>query len=384
MTIAHVAVIPGDGIGPEVIEEGVKVVDAALSAGEARIDWEYFDYSADYYLKEGKLLDDYDLKKLEGYDAIYLGAVGDPRIPTGILEEGFLLKLRFYLDQYINLRPVKLYEGVEGVLKNKNSRDIDMVFIRENSEDFYSGLGALIQGGREVDTNLLFRRRRYKVDFDVKSRFSIDKGMPESYGYQIGVITEMGSERIQRYAFEYAKRIGFGKVASVDKANVMPEMYGLWRKAFDYVSREYPDVSSEKIHADAAAMWLVKNPENFKVLVLPNLFGDVLSDLGASLQGGLGFAPGGNINPEGVSMFEPIHGSAPKYKGKKLVNPVAAILAGKMMLETLGLQDSANRIEEAVSRVLKEGKVRTRDMNGKNSTNEMGDEIAKVVSSIDR
>ncbi|MEM3489275.1 MAG: isocitrate/isopropylmalate dehydrogenase family protein [Nitrososphaerota archaeon] len=381
MTIKRVAVIPGDGIGPEVINEGIKVLDSALRAEGSKIMWDYFDFSADYYLKTGKLLEEYDLKKLESYDSIYLGAVGDPRVAIGILEEGIILKLRYYFDQFINLRPIKLYEGVETVLKNKSSKDINMVFVRENTEDFYSGLGKRVNE-RKANERLIFTRKNYEIDFNIETSASGTSDLG-SFAYQLGVVTEIGAARVQKFAFEYAKAHNLNKITLVDKANVMPKYYGLWRETFESISSKYPEISSEEIHADAAAMWMVKNPEKFKVVVLPNLFGDILSDLGASLQGGLGFAPGGNINPYGISMFEPIHGSAPKYKGKNIVNPIATILAGKMMLETLGLSKAANRIENAVAKVLKEGKIRTKDMNGVNSTSQMGDEIARVVSTLE-
>ncbi len=369
-----IAVIPGDGVGPEVIREGLKVLDAVGEVYNIKFDFKIYPFGGDHYLKTGEVLPDYALKEMEKMDAIYLGAVGHPKVEPGILEKGLLLKIRFYFDQYVNLRPVKLYPGVETPLKDKQPEDINFYVIRENTEDFYVGVGARFNSDR-FDSTLNFERKLYKLKFDVK--VVIDK--PEEVAYQLGVLTRKSVERVIRYAFEFCRKKGLKRVTSVDKANVLTEIYGLWRDVFMEVSKDYPEIEAEFSFVDAAAMWFVKNPENFQVVVTPNMFGDILTDLGAMIQGGMGLAPGGNINPDGVSMFEPIHGSAPKYAGKGLVNPLAAIWAGQMMLEHLGEMKAAEAVSRAISEVLKEGKVRTRDLGGNSSTSEVGDAVAKKI-----
>jgi len=372
-----IAIIPGDGIGPEVIREGVKVVDKASELMGFDIEWVEYDYGAERYLKTGKTLDEDDLRELSRYKAIYLGAIGDPRVEPGILEIGIVLRIRFYFDEYINLRPVRLLPGVKSPLAGKDAEDIDFVVIRENTEDFYIGSGAVIDRGRDKKI-LKIHRKLYDLTLDIESWFS-GRGR---YAYQIGLITEENARRVFKYVFEYTRRHGRRKVSLVDKANVIPQIYGLWRDIFNEVSREYPDISTEMLYADATAMWFVKNPEYFDVVVMPNLFGDVLTDLGAMIQGGLGLAPAGNINPDGTSMFEPLHGSAPKYKGMNIVNPIATILAGAMMLDFLGEYEASKLIEDAVIEVLKEGRVRTRDLGGDSKTYEVGDAVVRKMVSL--
>jgi len=365
-----IAVIPGDGIGPEVIREGVKVLRAAAEVTPG-LDLEFvnFPYGAEHYLKTGELVPQEGLDQLAKMDAIYLGALGDPRVQTGILEQGILLKLRFYFEQYINLRPVKLYPGVPCPLKDKRPEDIDFYVVRENTEDFYVGIGGRARGHSRAQLEVL--RSIYKAKFGLD--IDVDR---DEIAYQIGVVSRKGTERVIRYAFELARKKGKKRVTSVDKANVLTHVYSLWREVFGQVSKDYPNIETEFAFVDAIAMWFIKNPEWYQVVVTPNMFGDIITDLGAMIQGGLGFAPGGNINPEGVSMFEPIHGSAPKHAGKNVANPIATILAGQMMLEHLGEVEAANKVEQMVIEVLKEGKVRTRDMGGRSSTSEVGDAIA--------
>ncbi len=369
----RIAVIPGDGIGPEIIREGVKVLEAT----GVKFKWIYYDYGAEHYLKTGEVLPEEALKEMETCDAIYLGAVGDPRVKPGILEKGLLLALRFYFDQYVNLRPIKLYPNVFCPLKDKKPEDVNFYVVRENTEDFYVGIGDRFKEAKHKSL-LEVKRSLYEIKFDI----DITQDKDNEIAYQIGVISREGAKRIIQFAFELAKKKGLKRVTSVDKANVLTNVYSLWREVFEEVAKQYEGIETEFAYVDAITMWFVKNPEWYQVVVTPNMFGDIITDLGAMIQGGLGIAPGGNINPEGVSMFEPIHGSAPKYAGKNVANPIATILAGQLMLEQLGEDKAAEAVERAVIEVLKEGKVRTRDLGGEASTTEMGDAIAKKVEEI--
>jgi 3-isopropylmalate dehydrogenase len=377
MVTYKVSVIPGDGIGPEVIAEGVKVIDAASEVYNFEVEWVYYPFGADHYLATGELLSEESLKELEKYKVIYMGAVGDPRVPPGILEKGILLNLRFYFDEYINLRPVQLFEGVPTPLAGKSPKDINFDVIRENTEDLYVGLGGRVKGKTKNELNL------YRKIYNVKFGLDIESDLDE-IAYQLMVVSKKGCERVVRYAFELAKKKGKTKVTSVDKANVLTYAYGLWREVVEKVKKDYPNIEVEYAYVDAAAMWFVKNPEAFQVVVTPNMFGDILTDLGAMIQGGLGMAAGANINPEGTSMFEPIHGSAPKYKGLNKANPIATILAGKLMLEFLGEEEAAKLVEKAVREVLKEGKVKPIDLGGLAKTFEVGDAIARKVKELNK
>jgi len=377
MVTYKVSVIPGDGIGPEVIAEGVKVIDAASEVYNFEVEWVYYPFGADHYLATGELLSEESLKELEKYKVIYMGAVGDPRVPPGILEKGILLNLRFYFDEYINLRPVQLFEGVPTPLAGKSPKDINFDVIRENTEDLYVGLGGRVKGKTKNELNL------YRKIYNVKFGLDIESDLDE-IAYQLMVVSKKGCERVVRYAFELAKKKGKTKVTSVDKANVLTYAYGLWREVVEKVKKDYPNIEVEYAYVDAAAMWFVKNPEAFQVVVTPNMFGDILTDLGAMIQGGLGMAAGANINPEGTSMFEPIHGSAPKYKGLNKANPIATILAGKLMLEFLGEEEAAKLVEKAVREVLKEGKVKPMDLGGLAKTFEVGDAIARKVKELNK
>ena len=363
-----VGVIPGDGIGPEVVKEAKRVLDKVTETRNVALEFEEFPLGANHFLKTGEVLSEETLQRLSRKDVILLGAMGDPRVKPGILEKGVLLRLRFHFDQYANLRPIRLYEGVPSPLAG-NDRKIDIQFVRENTEDFYVGLGARVKGGLS-NTSLSLLRRAYEVKFDV----GIDLKDEEELAFQIGIITKHGARRVMDYAFQLAKKKGIAPVTSVDKANVLTEMYGLWREACEEASAKY-GIAKEFQYVDAVSLLMVRNPERFKLIVSPNLFGDILTDLGAALQGGLGLAPSGNINPSGVSMFEPVHGSAPDIAGKGLANPIGAILSSAMMLDTLGHKGAADDIESAVKDVLKSGKHRTADMGGKTSTSKMTDEI---------
>jgi tartrate dehydrogenase/decarboxylase/D-malate dehydrogenase len=366
----RIASIGGDGIGPEIIAEGKKVVDAAGEAFGFGIEWQDFDIGADRYLSTGELLTEVDLDELAKFKAIYFGAIGDDRVRPGILEKGILLRLRFHFDQYINLRPIRLLRGVSTPIAGKGPEDIDFVVVRENTEDFYVGIGSRFKGSEKKVLDV--EREMYHV------RFGLDvESDAEEIAYQIGVITREGSRRAIAYAFDLAEKRD-KKVTSVDKANVLSEVYGLWRDVFTGVASEHPAIKTEFTFVDAITMWFVKNPEWFDVVVTPNMFGDIITDLGAMIQGGMGLAPGGNINPVGTSMFEPIHGSAPKYKGMGVANPFATIWAGAMMLDYIGEPVAGAAIVSAIERAIGEGKV-TRDMGGALSTSQVGDFVAAAL-----
>ena len=373
MTKYKIPVIPGDGVGPEIIREGRKVLEAAGEKFGFDIDWIEYPHGADHYLETGELISEDTLKELSAYKAIYFGSIGDDRIKPGILEKGILLNIRFYFDEYVNLRPVKLLEGVWTPLKDKTAKDIDFVVVRENTEDFYVGIGGRSKKGHSKKT-LEVARNMYNVKFglDITSD-------SEEIGYQLGMISKEGTRRVIKYAFELANNRG-KHLSSVDKANVLSDIYGLWREEFTSIAGKYPNVKTDFNYVDAVTMWFVKNPEFFDVVVSPNMFGDIITDLGAMIQGGLGLAPGGNINPEGTSMFEPIHGSAPKYKGLNKVNPIATIWAGALLLDQIGEKEAASEIVKSIEKNIVKGKVKTYDMGGSNTTSDVGDDIAGLVS----
>ncbi|MDI9632921.1 MAG: isocitrate/isopropylmalate family dehydrogenase [Methanolinea sp.] len=366
----RVAVIGGDGIGPEIVAEGRKVLDAAAERFSFEIQWEEFDIGAERYLKTGELLTEDDLSELSRFRAIYFGAVGDERVRPGILEKGILLSLRFYFDQYVNLRPVRLLEGARSPLAGKRPQDIDFVVVRENTEDFYVGVGGRFRGRDRALHEV--HRALYNIKFGLDCESDADE-----VAYQIGVITREGARRVISYAADLAERRR-KKLTSVDKANVLTEVYGLWREVFSEVTAAHPGLETEFTYVDAVTMWFVKNPESFDVVVTPNMFGDIITDLGAMIQGGLGLAAGGNINPEGTSMFEPIHGSAPKYKGRNEANPMATIWAGSMLLDHLGEREAAEAVLSAVAQSIRDGIV-TRDMGGSARTSDVGDYVAALV-----
>lgn len=348
-----IGVIPGDGVGPEVIREGLKVIEASSKKVGFKYETVNYDFGGERYLKTGEVLPDSALEEMKQLDVIYLGAVGHPQVKPGILEKGLLLRLRFGLDQYINLRPVILYPGVPTPLKDKKPKDIDFVVVRENTEGLYLGMG----------------------------RFE-KKGSSEEVAIQEMVNTRKGVERCIRYAFELTrKRKKKMRLTLVDKANVLTFAHDLWQRVFYKVGEEYPDVEKDHAYVDACCMWFVKNPEWFDTIVTCNMFGDIITDLGAMIQGGMGVAAGGNINPQGVSMFEPIHGSAPKYAGKNVINPIATIVAGEMLLENLGEEKGAKLIDKAVRKALSSGKIKALDAGKMGlSTSEVGDLIAGYIS----
>jgi tartrate dehydrogenase/decarboxylase/D-malate dehydrogenase len=367
-----VPVIPGDGIGPEIVAEGMKVAEAAAEKHGFDLEWTEYSLGADHYLETGELVSEETLKDLSKYRAIYLGSIGDPRVKPGVLEKGVLLAMRFYFDQYVNLRPVKLLEGIWTPLKEKGPKDIDFTVVRENTEDFYIGIGGRAVAGKSRDEFEVVRTL-YKVKFGLDVESDSDE-----IAYQIGMISKEGTQRVIKYAFDLAMTRG-KHLSSVDKANVLSDIYGFWREEFEKLAAQYPEVETDFNFVDAITMWFVKNPEWFDVVVAPNMFGDIITDLGAMIQGGLGLAPGANINPEGTSMFEPIHGSAPKYKGMNKVNPIATIWAGAMLLEHLGERAAAEDVIRAIETNIKRGKVRTYDMGGSSTTSQVGDDIAAIV-----
>ena len=323
-----IAVMPGDGTGPEVVVEAEKVLKVAARKFGFKYETTEFDFGGERYKRTGETLPDSGVEDLRQFDAILLGAIGHPDVAPGILEKGILLKARFELDQYINLRPVRLYPGVETPLKDKGPDEINYVVVRENTGDQYAGAGG----------------------------FTL-KGTPNEVAIQTAVYNRFQVDRCLKYAFEYTRKYGkkaqgkgeHNTLALVGKTNVLTFVYDLWERAFHEMGeKEYPDIQRDYYHVDATCMWMVKSPEWFDVLVTGNMFGDIITDLGAITQGGMGLAAGGNINPEGVSMFEPIGGSAPKYTGMGVINPLATICAMGMMLETLGEEKAAVAVEDAV------------------------------------
>lgn len=322
-----IAVIGGDGTGPEVTAEALKVLAAVSRLDGFRYELTHFDYGGERYLRTRETLPAGALDQLRRHDVIFLGAVGHPDVPPGVMEKGLLLELRFQLDQYINLRPVKLYPGVETPLAGKGPADIDFVVVRENTEDLYCGMGGFLK-----------------------------KGTPDEVATQMATYTRKGCERCIRWAFEYTRKRNNPKgrrLTLVAKTNVLTYGHDLWDRTFREVAREYSDVEADYNHVDACCMWMVKNPEYYDVIVTTNMFGDIITDLGAMIQGGMGVAAGGNINPDpgGVSMFEPMGGSAPKYTGQGVINPIAAIGAMSMLLEQSGLEQSGQRILRAIQNV---------------------------------
>ena len=321
----EIGVIPGDGTGPEVIAEGLRVLKAVAEKTDSKYNLIHYDFGGERYLKTGETLPDSAIEELGQLDSIYLGAIGHPDVQPGILEKGILLNLRFSLDLYVNLRPVKLYPGVDTPLKDKGPEHIDFVVVRENTEGVYAGSGGFLR-----------------------------KETPEEIAIQESINTRTGVERCLRFAFEYCrKRNREKKLTLCGKTNVLTYAFDLWDRAFQEIGEEYPDIERDYAHVDAICMWMVKNPEWFDVIVTDNMFGDIITDLGAMIQGGMGIAAGGNINPHGTAMFEPIGGSAPKYTGKNLINPLAAIMAAQMMLDYLGEVKAAGLVERAVMKVIK-------------------------------
>jgi 3-isopropylmalate dehydrogenase len=357
----RIGVIPGDGIGPEVVAEGVKVLEAAAAIEPFEYELVSYHYGSDHYLKTGELVPDSVIEEWSELDAVLLGAIGHPDVEPGLVERSVILGLRFGLDLYVNLRPIKLYSAHLCPLKDTGPEDIDFVVVRENTEGLYSQIGGHLK-----------------------------KNTPDEVAIVNGLYTWKGCERAIRYAFEMArKRAGARESSSapqrpprvtlVDKANAV-RPHDLWQRAYEQVAREFPEVETDHAYVDACCMWMVKNPEWFDVIVTTNLFGDIITDLGAMLQGGMGIAASGNIHPGRTSMFEPVHGSAPKYAGKNVACPLGAISAAAMMLDFLGETNAAHRIEGAVANLLQSREVPSADARSGIATSDVGD---MVVSRLD-
>ena len=362
MSSYRIAIIPGDGVGNEVAAEAVKILRISADKYGFNITTEIFDWGCDYYLRNGIMMPENALTVLRQFDAIFLGCIGDAGKVPDHISLTMLLAIRKGFDQYINLRPIKLYPGVETPLKTATPETVDMVVVRENTEGEYSTAGGIFK-----------------------------QGTPDALAVQTAIFTQKGCERAIRFAFELArkrKKFGdkapLGMVTNCTKSNALNYSMVFWDSVYQQVAREYPDIKTDMALVDALTMWFVKNPEYFDVIVASNLFGDIITDLGAMLQGGMGFAAGGNINPEKIypSMFEPIHGSASKYTGKAIVNPVASIESIRMMLDHLGEEKAASDIQKAVVKTLSLGKVRTPDMGGRHKTYEVGDAIAEAILSV--
>jgi 3-isopropylmalate dehydrogenase len=347
-----IAVIGGDGTGPEVVREGLKVLNAVSRKYKFKIEFVNYDLGGERYKRTGEILPESVIGELRKHDAIYLGAIGHPDVKPGILEKGLLLRLRFELDQYINLRPVKLFNNVETPLANKKPEDIDFVVVRENTEGLYTGAGGFLR-----------------------------RGTPNEVAVQESINTRMGAERCIRYAFELTKKRNKKNTLTLcGKTNVLTFAFDLWERVYNEIAQEYKGIKADYAHVDATCMWMVKNPEWFDVIVTDNMFGDIITDLGAMIQGGMGIAAGGNLNPEGVSMFEPIGGSAPKYTGRNVINPLAAICAAGMMLEEIGQEEAGQAVETAVRAALDSGKIKSLAAGKMGmSTTEVGDLIASLI-----
>jgi 3-isopropylmalate dehydrogenase len=364
-----IGVIAGDGVGPEVVKEGLAILGDVARCDGFDLNVVPFELGGEHYREKGEVLHDSTLAELRECDALYLGAVGTPRVPPGVLERGLLLRLRFEFHQYVNLRPVKLYPGVDTPIKNKGPDDIDLVVVRENNEDLYVGAGGFTR-----------------------------KGTPEEVAIQTSINTRAGVERLLRFAFQFARlrcarrpfpglspddraRGQRGLVTMVAKTNVLTYAHDLWMRAFTEVARDFPDIKTEYQHVDACCMRLVLNPERYDVIATTNMFGDIITDLGAVLQGGMGLAASANLNPDRTapSMFEPVHGSAPDIAGKGIANPIAAILSAAMMLDHLADPRGAEAIRGAVGRVLARGTPRTPDLGGSATTAQVGRAIRDAL-----
>ncbi len=353
MATHRIGVIPGDGVGPEVIAEGLKALTALSEASGGRLSFEIetFDWGSERYLRTGRMMPDDGLERLERFDALYLGAVGDPRVPDHITLHGLLLPIKMGFDLYVGLRPVRLYPGVDSLLAGKAPGSIDIVLIRENTQGEYSDIGGIVGLG------------------------------PSAVAIQGALFTYEGCERIIRFAFEYARAHGRRTVTSITKSNAQKFGMVFWDRVFREVASRFPDIRSESKLVDAAAMDVVRRPEGYDVVVASNLFADILSDLIAAVTGGMGLAPGGSFRPDRTKpgLFDPVHGSAFDIMGKGIANPIAAILTAGLMLDYLGEREAAERLRAAVAANLAARDVRTADLGGRARTAEVGDDVARRI-----
>jgi len=346
----RIAILPGDGIGPEVTREAIETLRLIAEIRGFSLELTPYPFGAEHYMKTKETFPASALEEMRGQDAILLGAIGDPRLPVGLLERAIISGIRFGLDLYVNLRPIKLFAADLCPLKGKGPEHIDMMVVRENTEDVYAGIGGFLK-----------------------------KGTPDEVAVQEMIFTRKGVERVIRYAFDLARRRAKGrKLTLVDKANAVGAM-DLWTRTFEEVGREYPDITREHAYIDAATMWCVKNPEWFDTVVTSNMFGDILTDLAAMIQGGLGVAASGNLHPGRVSLFEPIHGSAPKHAGKNVASPIGSILAAQMLLSYLGEPEGAELIEESVAELFATGKLRSAGTDSGVGTREQGEWVRQAV-----
>ena len=364
----HIAVIPGDGIGKEVVSVGLDVLNAVSEISGFSFETKEYNIGSERYLKTGELLTDDDISSLRKNDAIYFGSIGDPRVQPGILEKGILLKMRAVFDQYINLRPVTSWHPFVPLKKHF---DFDIHFLRENTEDFYMGAGGRFSE-KNKSASIEITRELYNLKMNLSA-----SGQRDEFAFEIGLLSRKGIERFADYSFKYAAERGDDKLTLVDKANVCTDIYGLQRTIFEEKAKEH-GMKLDYMLVDAMAMAMIVRPDTFSTVAVPNLFGDILTDLGSQIQGGLGMGASGNINPTGLSMFEPIHGSAPDIAGQGKANPIAAILAAKMMLDNFGFTKESEMIQKAVRRCLDEGKM-TGDLGGKLSTKEVGNAISNII-----
>ncbi len=349
----RIAVLGGDGIGPEVTREAKETIRLAAEVFGFGVEWTEYPFGAEHYLKTKETLPASALEEMKGHDAILLGAIGDPRLPVGMLERAIISGIRFGLDLYVNLRPIRLFAADLCPLKGKGPEDVDLLVVRENTEDVYAGIGGFLK-----------------------------KGTPDEVAMQEMIFTRKGVERVVRYSFDLCRRRAKRKkLTLIDKANAVGAM-DLWTRVFEEVGREYPDVSQDHAYIDAACMWLVKNPESFDTVVVSNMFGDIFTDLGAAIQGGMGVAASGNIHPGRVSMFEPIHGSAPKHAGRNVASPIGAILAGQMLLEHLGETEAAAAAAAAVQELFTEGRLRSTGTDSGVSTSAQGDAVRDALKRL--
>ncbi len=358
-----IANIPGDGVGKEIADVAMNVINAAADKFGFTTKIEEYDWGCDYYLKHGEMGPENLLDQLTGTDGVFLGCIGDASKVADHVSLGLLMKIRKGFDQYINLRPITLYPGVETPIRTATPETVNMLVVRENTEGEYSTNGGIFKAGT-----------------------------PDGVALQTAVFTQKGCERVMRYAFEAARKRGklagsgdvVGNVTNCSKANALNYSMVFWDGIFDDVASEYKDVSNDMALVDAMTMWLVKNPQYFDVIVASNLFGDIITDLASMLQGGMGFAAGGNVNPEKdfPSMFEPIHGSAPKYEGKNIVNPIASIESARMLLDHIGEGEAADHVQAAIKAVIADGNVRTKDMGGTSGTSDVGEAIVKAFMTV--